>query len=108
MPGVAQQDAFGSRAIGAALEDRRGGLRLARGSPYGRTPYDFTNQASTLLQGRGPPAGIGTREDPATGGNQATTRARHLIASSGLERGRRPALDGSETTESTRMHLLPL
>ncbi|KAL1661808.1 hypothetical protein GGF50DRAFT_104863 [Schizophyllum commune] len=96
MPGVAQQDAFGSRAIGAALEDRRGGLRLARGS------------ASTLLQGRGPPAGIGTREDPATGGNQATTRARHLIASSGLERGRRPALDGSETTESTRMHLLPL
>ncbi|KAL1725716.1 hypothetical protein EV714DRAFT_255580, partial [Schizophyllum commune] len=64
--------------------------------------------ASTLLQGRGPPTGVGTREDLATGGDQATARARHLIASSGLERGRRPALDGSEPTEGTRMHLLPL
>ena len=32
IPGVAQQTFFGSRNIVAALEERSGGLRLARGS----------------------------------------------------------------------------
>ncbi|KAL1679322.1 hypothetical protein EV122DRAFT_263812, partial [Schizophyllum commune] len=129
IPGVAQQDAFGSRnksprgTKGRPAARPRGAGTPGETKPYGRTPYDFPNPASTLLRGGGPPSGVGTLEDPATEGHQAAARAQHLIASSGLGAGRRRARGdgiqvaprqstsqsiGSETTESTRMHLLPL
>ncbi|KAL1687201.1 hypothetical protein GGG16DRAFT_62729, partial [Schizophyllum commune] len=131
IPGVAQQDAFGSRARstqgtkGRPAARPRGAGTPGETRPYGRTPYDFPNPASTLLRGGGPPAGVGTtrRQVPATEGHQAAARAQHLIASSGLCAGRRRARGdgiqvalrqstsqsiGSETTGSTRMHLLPL
>ncbi|KAL1687185.1 hypothetical protein GGG16DRAFT_128142 [Schizophyllum commune] len=114
-----RQDAFGSRARsprgtkGRPAARPRGAGTPGETKPYGRTPYDFPNPASTLLRGGGPPAG----------GHQAAARAQHLIASSGLGAGRGRARGdgiqvaprqstsqsiGSETTESTRMHLLPL
>ncbi|KAL1714342.1 hypothetical protein EV715DRAFT_257536, partial [Schizophyllum commune] len=96
IPGVAQQDAFGSRARsprgtkGRPAARPRGAGTPGETKPYGRTPYDFPNPASTLLRGGGPPAGRygdGIQVAP----RQSTSQS-----------------IGSETTESTRMHLLPL
>ncbi|KAL1700077.1 hypothetical protein EV121DRAFT_283656 [Schizophyllum commune] len=119
---LASDDAFGSRARsprgtkGRPAARPRGAGTPGETKPYGRTPYDFPNPASTLLRGGGPPAGP-PRD------TKAAARAQHLIASSGLGAGRGRARGdgvqvaprqstsqsiGSETTESTRMHLLPL
>ncbi|KAI5890966.1 uncharacterized protein SCHCODRAFT_02668406 [Schizophyllum commune H4-8] len=129
MPGVALQDAFDSRTTsprgtkGRPAARPRGARTPGETKPYGRTPYDFSNPASTLLRGGGPSAGVGTRGYPAPGDNQAAARAQHLIASSGLGAGRKRAQCdgiqvaprqstsqsiGSDPTESARMHLLPL